>query len=209
VSQSLHPLTTGNGIIHGLTNSDHEHLTSPFTSSSYNDGADSAGPWAGLGIEPFTPFPDNHNNVDAFSTYHSFNTNAIDELINDYEQHLEMPAYATEDIIPNLADYAKLPNHNPVASDLVNGSEAVVPASEDRHTCTYQDCSVTFRRKGDRDRHVRVKHLQARRYFCQVIGCPKGFGKGYTRFDKLQEHMKRKHANAGFGNGVLGAADAA
>jgi hypothetical protein len=71
----------------------------------------------------------------------------------------------------------------------------------DRHPCNWQGCNATFGRKADRERHIATKHRNVRYYHCRVAGCPKTRGsnagrawKGYSRIDKLQEHMRKKHA---------------
>jgi hypothetical protein len=76
--------------------------------------------------------------------------------------------------------------------------------STDRHACTWQGCNASFGRKADRDRHIATKHRNVRHYHCRVAGCPKSRGsntlrawKGYSRMDKLQEHMRKKHAGVG------------
>ncbi|PVH71636.1 hypothetical protein DL98DRAFT_596763 [Cadophora sp. DSE1049] len=55
-------------------------------------------------------------------------------------------------------------------------------------------CPSTFKRKADRDRHVQSWHNRATLHFCPVYGCEKSSGKPYSRKDKLQEHMRKKHA---------------
>ncbi|PQE28434.1 hypothetical protein CJF30_00008134 [Rutstroemia sp. NJR-2017a BBW] len=30
-------------------------------------------------------------------------------------------------------------------------------------------------------------------HLCHVLGCPKSFGAGYSRPDKLREHLKKVH----------------
>jgi hypothetical protein len=66
--------------------------------------------------------------------------------------------------------------------------------------CTQSPCSVTFKRDADRIRHERAVHRvnQETLHLCAVPGCPKGQGAGYSRADKLTEHMWKKHGNLGF-----------
>ncbi|PMD27002.1 hypothetical protein NA56DRAFT_725824 [Hyaloscypha hepaticicola] len=66
--------------------------------------------------------------------------------------------------------------------------------------CTQPPCSVTFKRDADRIRHERAVHKvnQQILHLCAVPGCPKGQGAGYSRADKLTEHMWKKHGNLGF-----------
>jgi hypothetical protein len=67
--------------------------------------------------------------------------------------------------------------------------------------CTVLGCSATFKREPDRVRHEAAVHginqlLQL--YLCPVNGCPKSQGSGYTRKDKLTEHLWKKHGNLGY-----------
>jgi hypothetical protein len=66
--------------------------------------------------------------------------------------------------------------------------------------CTALGCSATFKREPDRLRHEAAVHginqlLQL--YLCPVNGCSKSQGGGYTRKDKLTEHLWKKHGNLG------------
>jgi hypothetical protein len=67
--------------------------------------------------------------------------------------------------------------------------------------CTALGCSATFKREPDRLRHEAAVHginqlLQL--YLCPVNGCSKSQGSGYTRKDKLTEHLWKKHGNLGY-----------
>jgi hypothetical protein len=67
--------------------------------------------------------------------------------------------------------------------------------------CTHFPCPKTFKREPDRVRHEESVHginqlLQL--FVCPVLGCPKSVGEGYTRKDKLTEHLWKKHGNLGF-----------
>ncbi|KAH6691809.1 hypothetical protein BKA61DRAFT_584818 [Leptodontidium sp. MPI-SDFR-AT-0119] len=68
------------------------------------------------------------------------------------------------------------------------------PYDDGRYLCNVPGCPVTFKRKADRNRHVEPKHNNATLHLCPVRGCVKSLGKPYTRKDKLQEHMWKKHA---------------
>ncbi|KAF8861418.1 hypothetical protein BDZ45DRAFT_774688 [Acephala macrosclerotiorum] len=62
-----------------------------------------------------------------------------------------------------------------------------------RFLCNVPGCPKTFTRKADRDRHVQSWHNCATLHFCPILGCKKSLGKPYSRKDKLQEHMRKKH----------------
>ncbi|KAH7305082.1 hypothetical protein BKA65DRAFT_560284 [Rhexocercosporidium sp. MPI-PUGE-AT-0058] len=65
--------------------------------------------------------------------------------------------------------------------------------------CTQSGCSVTFKRDTDRFRHEAGVHgINRPMYLRQIHGCSKSQGAGYTRKDKLVEHMWKKHGNLGF-----------
>jgi hypothetical protein len=68
------------------------------------------------------------------------------------------------------------------------------PFLDGRFLCNVLGCPSTFARKADRDRHVQSWHNCATLHFCPVLGCVKSLGKPYSRKDKLQEHMRKKHA---------------
>jgi len=80
-------------------------------------------------------------------------------------------------------------------------AQAPIPAqvSSPRVACTH--CPQTFVRDYDRVRHENSKHnngpAPAARV-CLINGCPKSQGGGYTRADKLTEHMWKKHAALGY-----------
>jgi hypothetical protein len=89
---------------------------------------------------------------------------------------------------------------NPAAANVLD-ADLADNVSPDRHPCTWQGCNATFGRKADRDRHIATKHRNVRHYHCRIAGCTKSRGsntlsawKGYSRIDKLQEHMRKKHA---------------
>jgi hypothetical protein len=65
--------------------------------------------------------------------------------------------------------------------------------------CTQFPCPITFKRDTDRIRHEAAVHgINKATYLCHVAGCNKSHGVGYTRKDKLTEHLWKKHADLGF-----------
>jgi hypothetical protein len=81
------------------------------------------------------------------------------------------------------------------SAKVVEGSSA-----KTRYLCSWIGCGRSFSRAADRDRHLRTNHGNARRYHCSEPNCNKGAGffSGYSRVDKLQEHMRVKHAGVAF-----------
>jgi hypothetical protein len=65
--------------------------------------------------------------------------------------------------------------------------------------CSYPTCNKTFKRDADRSRHEYSVHFKnSGLHLCPIVGCPKSYGKGYSRPDKITEHLWKKHANLGF-----------
>ncbi|PMD18657.1 hypothetical protein NA56DRAFT_242173 [Hyaloscypha hepaticicola] len=74
-----------------------------------------------------------------------------------------------------------------------------VPQWPDVFLCHYPTCRQTFKRDTDRSRHEQSVHFNnPGLHLCPIAGCPKSYGKGYSRPDKVTEHLWRKHANLGF-----------
>jgi hypothetical protein len=90
-------------------------------------------------------------------------------------------------------------NQNPTAQSM---AVPLMPPQTQLHIqCTALGCRAIFKRDPDRLRHEAAVHginqaLQL--YLCPIIGCPKSQGTGYTRKDKLTEHLWKKHANLGY-----------
>jgi hypothetical protein len=67
--------------------------------------------------------------------------------------------------------------------------------------CGHGNCNQAFRRKSDLARHRKTVHgVNHIKLFCHIPGCPKGrgHGEGYSRDDKLTEHLWKKHGNLGY-----------
>jgi hypothetical protein len=68
--------------------------------------------------------------------------------------------------------------------------------------CSHTTCSKTFTRDADRIRHENQVHRnQPGLHVCPIIGCPKSQGRGYSRADKVVEHLWKKHGDLGFVKG--------
>jgi hypothetical protein len=70
--------------------------------------------------------------------------------------------------------------------------------------CAQLGCTQSFQRDSDRTRHQNTVH-SARQglHLCPVPGCPKSHGAGYSRADKVTEHLWKKHADLGYTKRVL------
>jgi hypothetical protein len=83
---------------------------------------------------------------------------------------------------------------------------ATAATAHGRIPCSILGCSVAFNREGDRIRHEASVHglnQVFQLYLCPIAGCPKSWGAGYTRKDKLTEHMWKKHGDLGYVKKVL------
>ena len=59
--------------------------------------------------------------------------------------------------------------------------------------CTEQGCELkSFKRKAELRRHM-LKHNGATKFSCLVQGCPRTGTRGFTRLDKLKDHMLAGH----------------
>ncbi|MCJ1462706.1 hypothetical protein MMC07_001309 [Pseudocyphellaria aurata] len=60
-----------------------------------------------------------------------------------------------------------------------------------RFACSHEGCSSSFLRKGDLNRHLKSHEDGPRRFDCFADGCERTGNYGFTRFDKLKEHVAR------------------
>jgi hypothetical protein len=66
-----------------------------------------------------------------------------------------------------------------------------------RFQCTI--CPRAFKRDFERTRHEASVHgINRRLHLCPVPGCPKSHGNGFSRPDKVTEHLWKKHASMGY-----------
>lgn len=108
-------------------------------------------------------------------------------------------------IIPihNMAAFSNQNNNFIPVSVSQAPTQMVAPR---RHTfrCGFATCGRVFARKSDMDRHTNTVHRNTLQqqplplHLCLIAGCSKARGIGYSRADKLTEHMWKKHANLGY-----------
>ena len=69
-----------------------------------------------------------------------------------------------------------------------------------RHHFPWATCTSSFGRAADRNRHFITKHGRPMKYFCPISDCSRGRGlwKGYSREDKVADHVKKPHVHAKF-----------
>jgi len=129
------------------------------------------------------PFMPNHQGVGDISDWASLE--GFDNTIMD------------NSMFPNTMAMEANILQQPVSSIPQASPAPVTQAAASQFQCNY--CQKTFKRDADRIRHENSKHLNiAGAHICQVTGCPKSQGRGYTRSDKLTEHMWKKHGNLGY-----------
>ncbi len=113
------------------------------------------------------------------------------------------PAFATafpsqQNPGPNQPLSANLPGPQlsaPAPAPVLAATNAAVPTP--RFQCTM--CTRPFRRDFERTRHEASVHgINRRLHLCPVPGCPKSHGNGFSRTNKVTEHLWRKHANLGY-----------
>lgn len=93
-----------------------------------------------------------------------------------------------------MMDPGMLPAQVPVsfgyAAPQTQATVPTPPLATPSFACTQPGCQAVFKRDADRIRHEASKHgINGMLHFCQIVGCPKSLGAGYTRKDKLTEHM--------------------
>lgn len=89
-----------------------------------------------------------------------------------------------------------IPFPAPVVPFVQSNPASIIHTTTARFSCTY--CMQTFARDQDRIRHEDSKHLNPGAHVCPIVGCPKNLGQGFSRADKLTEHMWKKHAALGY-----------
>ncbi|KUJ10071.1 uncharacterized protein LY89DRAFT_268878 [Mollisia scopiformis] len=66
------------------------------------------------------------------------------------------------------------------------------------HRCSFGTCTKRFKRPTDLARHQYTVHLNMTGRLCPIAGCPKSQGRGYSRADKVTEHLWKKHGDLGY-----------
>ncbi|PQE07362.1 C2H2 finger domain protein [Rutstroemia sp. NJR-2017a WRK4] len=98
------------------------------------------------------------------------------------------------DVTPNIMASPTAANVPTGPATAIQGPPtATQPAPGQRVPCTL--CTRTFGRTSDLTRHMTSIHHVGPQvlHLCNVLGCPKSFGRGYSRQDKLKEHLKKVH----------------
>jgi hypothetical protein len=105
------------------------------------------------------------------------------------------------DYLPTSVDFNAIADQHftaPVLPAIVN-QQAPGPSAKTGIPCTQLGCPLTFKRLYERSRHEATAHgINQGVHLCPMPGCPKSQGAGYSRVDKVKEHLWKKHANLGY-----------
>jgi hypothetical protein len=103
------------------------------------------------------------------------------------------PSIAGEKV--NLESSSKSMSEQVTETDTVVSTET--PGK--RIPCDQPGCNLTFSRHSDQIRHRDTVHQASQTVrLCPVAGCTKSRGRGYSRDDKITEHLWRKHPELGY-----------
>lgn len=95
----------------------------------------------------------------------------------------------------NLESPSKSNREQPIKSHKVLSAETL----DKRIRCDQPGCSLTFSRHSDRIRHRNTVHQASQAVrLCPVAGCTRSRGIGFSRADKLTEHLWKIHADLGY-----------
>lgn len=138
-------------------------------------------------------------------------SNAIQDVSGPVTQDLVSPEYPSLTTqTPSLISFA-------FPGDSINAAMPVsqqtpqpqaVPTTADTAltcviACSIPWCPMTFKRKHEQVRHEASVHgINQGIHSCQIVGCP-SYGRGFSRKDKLTEHLWKKHGNLGYTKRVL------
>ena len=121
------------------------------------------------------------------------NASTFDDAGFQHAQGPQGQTQASQDEAQVLPGPTTIPNQpNPVQQ---------LTATVSTFACAHGNCNQAFRRKSDLARHRKTVHgMNLVKFFCHIPGCSKGrgHGEGYSRDDKLTEHLWKKHGNLGY-----------
>ncbi|PMD41694.1 hypothetical protein L207DRAFT_528299 [Hyaloscypha variabilis F] len=116
-----------------------------------------------------------------------------DEYLPNAYQSMQYPT-------PDLHGSLVLPNSTlPTVS--ASPMQDALPSTDQYPSiqCTQPTCTATFKREADRIRHHAAVHgTNHGLHLCSIPGCVKAQGRGYSRADKVTEHLWKKHGDLGY-----------
>jgi hypothetical protein len=145
--------------------------------------------------EKMMPMDNDAKGVDGMTVFHGYPMQSLD---NHFDfgglpaQSSPLDCAASASLNPN--QWPLEDQNNPASDFMGNLKPHDIPIP-----CHQFGCFATFKRDPDRIRHEAAVHgINKATYLCHVVGCNKSQGVGYTRKDKLTEHLWKKHGNLGF-----------
>jgi len=109
--------------------------------------------------------------------------------------------------VPGLSSNSVCGNHDQLTNATIPTALVPVPTrapattptrSMHLHRCNFPTCTRRFKRPADLARHQYTVHFNIQGHLCPIADCPKARGKGYSRGDKVTEHLWRKHGDLGY-----------
>ncbi|KAH8773095.1 hypothetical protein F5882DRAFT_410417 [Hyaloscypha sp. PMI_1271] len=113
---------------------------------------------------------------------------------------VSIPTYGTSAPIQEGSTRATISPSSPETSFSTISTTSPTPSptnapspNSTRHPCPHPHCHSTFARTGDLSRHAKIHSPERHReYPCQEPGCGRN-RRGFTRRDKLRDHVRRVH----------------
>jgi hypothetical protein len=154
--------------------------------------------------EQMMPVGHDAEGIDGMTVFHGHHLQSLD---NEFDfgglpaQSIPLSYAVNDSLSPNqwpLGDQFHV--QNDLVSDFIGNPNPQSLLDSDIPIPCYQfGCFATFKRDPDRIRHEAAVHgINKATYLCHVVGCNKSQGVGYTRKDKLTEHLWKKHGNLGY-----------
>jgi hypothetical protein len=151
---------------------------------------------------------DRHEGSLPFQSFASYNGDTMDSQASRHTQDFWAPLMPTSvalsdahlGAIPILVQ--PRPESSTATASMASTTHSAHPtllqnSANGRFLCGQPGCNASFKRLADRARHIRHRHNRTP-YFCPIPGCAKSHGNGFSRPDKVTEHLWRVHANLGF-----------
>ncbi|KAE9366653.1 hypothetical protein N431DRAFT_562023 [Stipitochalara longipes BDJ] len=143
-------------------------------------------------------------NVDVHNMKESIHTrigNALRDMSSQsVSNHADMVDNLEDMLVSQLDPYTQgQATVSSVSTVTTNTNHSTPSAATNPQNLNCHYCMVSFKRSSDRIRHERTIHAATYGVnLCPVIGCPRSQGAGYSRADKVTEHLWKKHGNLGY-----------
>lgn len=83
------------------------------------------------------------------------------------------------------------PSTGPVSNTPTATSYSASPPASKRYHCSYPGCDASIKNAADLTRHAKKHRVGPKEYDCPIRGCHRVGVKGFTRNDKLKDHLKK------------------